>query len=144
MTKDSTARRPLPEVTDENRHHWSGSADGFQVLRCDACRQWMLPPAPVCRYCRIGSPMPETVSGNAQIVSWTVNHQAWIPGMDVPFVVVVIAPAEQQDLRLLTNLVDEHGAPVRSADGLQIGTPIRLTFQQVADDVSLPQSVIAP
>lgn len=139
-----SAARPLPLVTDDNRHHWSGSAQGWSVLRCVACRRWLLPPAPVCRHCHADGPVPEPVSGDARLLSWTLNVQPWLPGMEVPFVVVLLALDEQDDLRLLTDLLDADGNMVRTTDGLFIGAPLRLVFEQVADDVALPQAVLAP
>ncbi|WP_218000646.1 Zn-ribbon domain-containing OB-fold protein [Nocardia higoensis] len=135
--------RPLPLVTDDNRHHWSGSAQGWSVLRCGSCRRWLLPPAPVCRHCHADGPVPEPVSGDARLLSWTLNVQPWLPGMAVPFVVVLLALAEQDDLRLLTDLLDAEGNMVRTTEGLYVGAPLKIVFEQVADDVALPQATLA-
>jgi len=135
--------RPLPLVTDDNRHHWSGSAAGWSVLRCRECRTWLLPPAPVCRRCHADGPVPEPVSGKATLLSWTLNVQPWLPGVEVPFVVVLLALAEQDDLRLLTDLLDAEGNMVRTTEGLAVGAPLRLVFERVAEDVTLPQATLA-
>ena len=33
---------------------------------------------------------PEAVSGRARVVSFTVNHQPWMPGPDLPYVVAIV------------------------------------------------------
>ena len=62
--------------------------------------------------------------------SFTVNHQQWIPGSD-PYVIGLVTIAEQDDVRLTTNLVD--CAP----DDVRIGMAVEVTFEQ-AEDVWLP------
>jgi hypothetical protein len=74
--------------------------------------------------------VPEPVSGTGVVHSFTVNHQQWIPGSD-PYVIGLVTIAEQDDVRLTTNLVDV--AP----DDVRIGMPVDVTFEQ-ADDVWLP------
>lgn len=71
------------------------------------------------------------VSGRATLASFTVNHQAWIPGSD-PYVVAWVAIVEQPDVRLTTNLVG-----VAEAD-LRIGMPLEVIFVAEGDGIFLP------
>ena len=59
--------------------------------------------------------------------SYTVNHQPWIPGFDPPYVIAIVTIAEQDDVRLTTNLVN--CAP----DEVRIGMPVRVTFEHRED-----------
>ncbi len=123
---------PLPALDDENRFFWTAGADGeLRFLRCQDCRCFIHPPRPRCAVCRGENLSPESVSGRATIASFTVNHQAWTPGMEVPFVVAIVELPEQPGLRLMTNLV---GCAPEAA---RIGMPVRVCFEQ-HEDVWLP------
>src|SRR5206468_972462 len=74
----------------------------------------------------------EAVSGRATVVSYTVSHQRWMPGMEVPYAIGLVELVEQADLRLTTNIVG--CAP----DAVEIGMPVRVTFRDVSDEIALP------
>lgn len=124
--------RVLPTLDDTNRHFWTGGAHGeLRILRCARCRTWVHPPAPVCPACLATDLAPEATSGRAIVHTYTVNHQAWYPGLDPPYVVAIVELPEQEGLRLTTNIVG--CAP----DDVSIGMPVRVTFEPY-DDVWLP------
>jgi uncharacterized OB-fold protein len=132
----STAERPdfriLPGVGDDNGFFWTSGADGrLRFLRCQACGYWIHPPSPLCPMCHSRDVVPEAVGGRAEVHTFTVNHQAWIPGFDPPYVVAIVELPEQEGLRLTTNLVGV--AP----DEVRIGLPVTVVFEQW-DDVWLP------
>jgi uncharacterized OB-fold protein len=59
-----------------------------------------------------------------------VNHQQWIPGSD-RYVVGLVTIAEQDDVRLMTNVVD---CP---EDELRVDMDVEVSFEQ-HEDVWLP------
>jgi uncharacterized OB-fold protein len=123
--------RVLPRLDDTNRFFWSAGAEGvLRLLRCGRCRRYVHPPAPRCPYCLEGRLAPEPVSGRGELHSFTVNHQQWIPG-DGPYVIGLVTLAEQDDVRLMTNVVD-----CDEAD-LEVGMAVEVTFEQ-HEDVWLP------
>ena len=125
------AVRLLPRLDNANRFFWTSGEDGrLRFLRCGACRRYVHPPVPRCPYCLEGPLVPEPVSGRAVVHSFTVNVQQWIPGSD-PYVIGLVTIAEQDDVRLTTNLVD--CAP----EDVHIGMAVDVTFEH-ADDVWLP------
>ena len=98
--------RILPAVTPENSHFWRGGADGeLRILRCSDCGYWIHPPVPVCPNCLSRNLAPQATSGRATVHTYTVNHQAWIPTLDPPYVVAIVELPEQDGLRLTTNIV---------------------------------------
>jgi uncharacterized OB-fold protein len=128
----TTPSRILPRVTDDNRFFWTSGADGrLRFLRCDECGRLVHPPSPVCPECLSKKLTPDAVSGRAIVATFTVNHQAWIPGFDPPYVVAIVEIDEQPDVRLMTNVVG--CAP----DDVRIGMPVQVCFEQ-HDDVWLP------
>jgi len=128
----SAAPRPLPLVTDQTRHFWTGGAQGrLQMLRCEACGWYLHPPAPICPQCLSRRLSVQTLSGLGTVASFTVNHQAWRPDLKLPYVVAIVELDEQKALRLTTNIVN---CPV---DAVHIGQRVRVRFEQ-HEDVWLP------
>ncbi len=124
--------RVLPKVTPLNEHFWTGGRDGaLRFLRCEACRTLVHPPQPRCPGCLESGLVPDTVSGRATVATFTVNHQAWLPGQDEPYVIAIVEIDEDPSVRLTTNLVN--CAP----DQVRIGMPVRAVFEE-REDVWIP------
>ena len=121
--------RILPEITDRNRHFWQGGRDGeLRFQRCRECGYYLHPPGVVCPKCLSKDIGIEAVSGRAEVVAVTVNHQEWMPGPEVPFVLAIVGLPEQDGLRLTTNIVN--CAP----EAVTIGMPVQVTFEAHPDD----------
>ncbi len=120
--------RILPAVTPENEHFWRGGADGeLRILRCSDCGYWIHPPGPVCPNCLSRNVAPQATAGVATVHTFTVNHQAWIPTLDPPYVVAIVELPEQEGLRLTTNIV---GIP---PEDVTFDMAVRVTFEEYAD-----------
>jgi uncharacterized OB-fold protein len=116
--------RVLPALDDDNRFFWTSGADGrLRLLRCQSCSTYIHPPLPECPSCSGRDLRAEAVSGRGEIFSFTVNHQPW-DGDPEPYVIALVALAEQDGLRLTTNIV---GAGV---DEIRIGAPVQVQFEQ--------------
>ncbi|TCM19549.1 hypothetical protein EDF56_103192 [Novosphingobium sp. PhB165] len=123
--------RKLPALEPETAFFWTSGADGMmRIQRCVACRTWQHPPLPRCATCGSEQLAPEPVSGKGQVISYTVNYEAWLPGLPVPFVLAAVELAEQTGLHVLANL---DGPPAAA----RIGLPVRVRFEQ-HEDVWLP------
>jgi uncharacterized OB-fold protein len=124
--------RILPKVTPGNEHFWKGGAEGeLRFLRCQDCKYYIHPPSPLCPECLGKNLAVEAVSGRAHVLTYTINHQPWIPGVPLPYAIAIVEIVEQKGLRLMTNIVD---CPI---DEIEIGMPVRVRFEQ-HDDVYLP------
>ena len=124
---------PLPAIEPETKAFWEACREGrLAMLRCQACRWIIHPPRPVCSRCRSRDVAQEDLSGRATVVTYTINHQRWMPGLEVPYVIGVVELAEQRGLRLTTNLVNV--AP----EAVTIGMPVRVLFRKMTDEISLP------
>ena len=124
--------RILPRVHDDNEFFWTSGEDGqLRFLRCGSCGYWIHPPSPICPICHSKEVAPEPVSGTGVLHTYTVNRQAWLPGFDPPYVVAIVELAEQEGLRLTTNIV---GIP---ADDVRIGMEVEVLFEH-HEDVWLP------
>jgi len=123
--------RLLPRLDDGNRFFWTAGAEGaLRFLRCDGCGQYVHPPVPRCPYCLEATLAPAEVSGRGTVHSFTVNHQPWFPEAD-DYIVGLVTIAEQDDVRLTTNLVD------CDAGEVTVGMEVEVTFEH-SDDVWLP------
>jgi len=79
--------RILPKLTDLNRGFWTGGEQGeLRFLRCQDCGYYNHPPTPLCPICHSKHLASEAVSGKATLFTYAVNHQPWMPGPELPFV----------------------------------------------------------
>ncbi len=123
--------RVRPALDDANRFFWTSGADGvLRFLRCAACGYYLHPPAPRCPHCGSTELAPEAVSGRGEVFTFTVNHQSW-DGSTEPYVIAIVALAEQDDLRLTTNIVD------CDVGDVAIGQPVEVVFEE-RDDIWWP------
>ena len=124
--------RPLPELTPWTSWFWTSGEDGqLRIQGCTDCGTLVHPPAPICPTCRSRSSEPTTVSGRGTIVGYTVNQHQWLPDMEPPYAIAVVALAESADVRLTTNIVG------CDPDDVHIGQQVSVRFEQY-DDVWLP------
>jgi hypothetical protein len=65
------------------------------------------------------------------VYALTLNHQPWYPGWSLPYVVAIVQLDEQEDLRLLTNIVGG------GAESVHIGDRVQVRFEE-HENVALP------
>lgn len=128
----SAEGRPLPQVSLASADFWHSGSDGvLRISQCHDCDRFFHPPLPICPECRSRNVGLTPTSGKATVVGFSVNHQSWLPNFPPPYVVAVVALAEDDRARLTTNLVDV--AP----DDIHIGMRVRVRFEQ-HDDIHIP------
>jgi uncharacterized OB-fold protein len=121
-------RNHLPALTAENTFFWRAGERGvLRFMRCRACGHYVHPPLPICSICKCRDVRDEPVSGRGTVVSYTINHQVWEPGLEAPYVIGIVEMEEQSGLRLTTNIVNCDVAAVA------IGLKVRVLFEQCAD-----------
>ena len=124
--------RILPRVTEANEHFWCGGREGeLRFLRCQPCGHYLHPPAPLCPDCLGKDLQAEAVSGRATVLTFTLNHQPWVPSADHPYAIAIVEIDEQPGLRLMTNIV---GCP---AESVHVGMRVRVVFEE-HEDVFMP------
>ena len=115
-----------------NEHFWRGGADGeLRFLRCQDDGTYVHPPAPICPECLGKNVSPEAVSGCATVLTYTLNHQQWVPAPDHPYCIAIVELEEQPGLRLMTNVVN---CP---AEDVRIGMAVKVLFEE-HEDVFIP------
>lgn len=124
--------RTLPAIDKDNAAFWTWGKQGrLAIHRCTDCGHYVHPPVPFCPACEGRHVAPEAVSGRGHIVTFTINHKVWVPGLPVPYVLALVAIAEQADVRLACNIVDCDPKDVR------FGMPVEVVFE-AAGELSIP------
>lgn len=127
-SENAPPSRALP-VTDLDTHgFWTSGRDGvLRIHRCQECAYYIHPPVRFCPRCESRKVAPEVVSGKGFVETFTINHQPWVPGLKVPYVLALVRIAEQDDVRLATNI--ERCDPA----AVTMDMPVRVFFEQVED-----------
>ena len=125
---------PIPEFDAEP--FWQAcQRQELCMQRCTECGRWRWTPTPWCDACQSSQYAWERLSGRGTVHTWTVVthavHPAAVPR--VPYVVVEVRLAEQEDLYLISNLIDV--AP----EDISMDMPVEVTFVDHPYGGKLPQ-----
>ncbi|MCB2072224.1 MAG: OB-fold domain-containing protein [Novosphingobium sp.] len=130
----SPPERKLPALTRETEAFWTGGKDGqLLIQRCSQCGTYQHPPLPMCSTCRTETVAPAQVSGKGRVKTYTVNHQAWLPGLTEPFAIAAIELDEQPELYVFSNILAQ-------PDAVRSGMRVKVSFEN-HEDVWLPMFV---
>ena len=130
--------KPVPAITAEMRPFFEAAArNELRIQRCTACGTHRFPARAICSECLSLESEWVPVSGRGEIFSFNVMHQVYHPGFagEVPYAVVVVKLAE--GTKMISNLVGV------SPQDIRIGMPVRVVFERISDDVTLPKFVAA-
>ena len=135
---------PLPLIDSTTAPFWEATLRGeLRMQTCASCGGMRFPPRPMCPRCGSLEYEWRLVSGRGAVWSFVVPHPPLLPAFMplAPFNVVVVALDEGSALRMVGNLVASPDGPINEIDPgtIQIGQPVRVVFQRVADDVALPR-----
>lgn len=126
--------RPIPAVTAEMRPFYEAARRGELVVqRCRGCGAFRFPARALCSECLAIEAEWTPVSGRGEVYSFNVMHQVYHPGFaaEVPYAVVLVKLAEGP--KLISNLVGIAPADIR------IGMPVRVVFEPLSDEITLPK-----
>jgi len=127
-----------PAVTEETREFWAAAAEGRLVAeRCAACGAESFPPRGACRACRGRQTASCPVTGAGVVYSLTVNYQRWLPGLAVPFCLVVVEFPRHPGVRVVGRL---RGCAPEEAF---IGMAVEVGFEPGPGGFAVPSFVAA-
>lgn len=133
MTQPAPPPRTLPAIDPDNREYWTRGRDGvLAIFRCHSCHAYVHPPIPFCSACETVEVSPQAVSGRGTVVTFTVNHKQWVPGLPVPYVLALVALEEAPEVRLVANIT--HCDPAE----VTFGMAVEVWFEP-AEDLWIPQ-----
>lgn len=132
---DATIGIP-PGVTEETEAFWAAAREGrLLVERCARCGAESFPPRGICRACRARTMTPAEVTGRGRVYSFTVNHQRWLPDLDVPYAVVLVEFVDHPGVRIAGRL--RGCAP----DDVVVGMAVDVGFEPGPGGVAVPSFV---
>lgn len=124
---------PKPQPAEEAEPFFEALREGRLIVqRCTTCRTLAHPPRAMCRDCQGVTFDWRTASGQGEVYSYVVTHQAIHPALVgyTPMATVEVALSEGP--HLTSNLVDV--AP----DDIEIGMSVEVVFEDVGDNTVLP------
>lgn len=125
--------RALPTPTPETQHYWDGAKAGeLRLQRCDACEHVYFPPRPFCPACSSRNVSVFRASGRGTLHSYVINHMK-TPGFEPPYAIAVVELEEGP--RLMSNILECPATP----EALVLDMPLEVTFEEVSDEITLPQ-----
>ena len=121
-----------PEITPAHEPFWNALREHrLEIQRCDRCGRFRFIPTELCPFC--GSPTATwtPVAGTGEVYTYTIVHRAPTPAYqeDAPYVIAHVTLDEGP--RMISTIVG--CAP----DDVEIGMRVEVTFDDVADDLTL-------
>ncbi|MDO9457817.1 Zn-ribbon domain-containing OB-fold protein [Nocardioides sp.] len=121
-----------PMVNRDSQFFWDGTRAGeLRIQVCNACGAKRFPPGPACQSCDAYDRGFEIASGEGTVFSFVVHRHPPVPGKELPIVIALV------DLDEGVRMVGEV-AGARSEGDLAIGDRLRVDFNRVDDDLTLP------
>jgi uncharacterized protein len=140
---------PLPSTDDPlDAPYWEAARRGELVVQtCRTCGRRRFPPRPMCPTCQSFEHAWAPLSGRGRIWSFVSPHPPLLPvfAQIAPYNVIIVELADDPSIRMVGNLVTAADGPINQVDPttIKIGTPVRVVFHSVDDDVSLARWVVA-
>ena len=131
-------QKPIPVASVESKPYWEGvRRHRLLIPSCGDCGHRWFPPSLLCPNCNSAHTAWTEASGRGKVFSYVVFHRVYHRGFatEVPYVVALIELEEGP--RMISNIV---GTP---PDAIACEMPVRVVFEDVAEDVTIPQFVVA-
>ena len=133
--KDIMIPEPLlmPVIEVEHSFFWESlSKNELRIQKCSKCAILRYPPNPMCSQCQFFEHSWELMSGNGEIFSYVVTHQPTHSAFRdrTPLATVIVELDEGP--RLVSNILNI------SPSEIKIGMKVRVVFQKMDDEITLP------
>lgn len=125
---------PLPQFTEETRPFWDSCKENvMKMQRCSNCAKFRFPPSVICPFCSSMDSSWQRVSGEGSLFSYVTYNRLYHKAFAsiLPYVVVLVELDEGP--RLISRL-----AKSQSCESLKCGAKVRVCFEKLNDDVTLP------
>ena len=136
MAQEAAYQKPIPAPDRFTEEFWAGASRHELVIqRCDQCGHYQHPPMPLCSQCHSRELSSVPVSGRGTVHTFTVTFHAVVPGFqdEVPYAVGLIELEEQENLRVLSNIVQT------PPDQIKVGMPVEVVFDDIPNGMAIPK-----
>lgn len=123
-----------PMINRDSQFFWDGAqAKELRIQSCGACGALRHPPGPTCPACGAFDRHHVVASGLGTVFSYVIHRHPPVPGKELPIVLALIDLDE--GVRMVGEVppVDGH-----SAEDLAIGDRVRVDWQVIDDELTLP------
>lgn len=123
----------VPSPTPDTQPFWDALHEGrFVLQRCADCGTVRHYPRPVCESCYSMNAAWMEASGRGAVHSWTITHYAFHPGFkgDLPYTLLTVDLEEGVRMQAQARGIDP--------SALRVGLPVKVGFERVKDDLTLP------
>jgi uncharacterized OB-fold protein len=118
-------------VNRDSAFFWDGTAVGeLRIQVCNTCDTLRFPPGPTCPDCGVFDRGHVVATGRGTVFSYVVHRHPPVPGKELPLVIALIDLDE--GVRMVGEVVDV------ADDEVEIGMPLRVGFNRVDDELTLP------
>lgn len=127
-------KKPVPAITPDMKPFFDAAKRHELVMqRCRQCGVHRFPAREICSQCLSRAAEWVRVSGVGEVFSYNVMHQIYHPGFaaEVPYAVVLVRL--EDGAKMNSNLIG-----VQPHD-IKIGMPVRVVFEDITDEVTLPK-----
>jgi uncharacterized OB-fold protein len=128
----------VPSPTPDTQPYWDGlNENRLRLQRCADCKTVRHYPRPVCPSCYSMNAEWIDASGRGAVHSWTITHYAFHPGFkgDLPYALLTVDLEEGVRMQAQARGID--------AAALRVGLPVKVAFERVKEDLTLPVFVAA-
>lgn len=132
--------KELPElsVTREGEPYWEAAREERLVIQhCVSCEEFVFPPRCACPYCLSSDLEWTETAGTGTVYTYSTVHVPPSPAWedDVPYTLAVVLLDE--GVYIFTEITN------CESDEVELRKPVKVTFEHVTDDVTLPKFELA-
>lgn len=123
-----------PMVNRDSAYFWEGTQQReLRIQKCNACGALRHPPGPACQQCDAYDRGYVVAAGTGTVFSYVVHRHPPVPGKELPIVIALIDLDE--GVRMVGEVAD---VPPEGEGAIEIGTRLRVDFNRVDDELTLP------
>ena len=127
-------QKPLPIIDEDNAPYWEYcKKHELRMQKCEGCGHIRFPVSILCPKCHSMNAVWTKLSGRGKVFSYIVFRVPYLESYkdDIPYTVAIIQLEEGP--RMESNLIVPDGEDIR------IDMPVKVFFDDVTDEVSLPK-----
>jgi uncharacterized protein len=126
--------KAIPVPDEETEFYWKAAKNHeLMIQKCNKCGKYQHPPRGRCIYCHSTDVAPAKVSGKGKVFTFGIMHLGVVLGFkdSVPYNTTWVLLDE--GVRIVCNLQE-----CKNED-IYIGMPVEVCFQDITEEVTLPQ-----
>jgi len=133
----------LPFVDDVCEPFWAGCREGvLRIQQCPDTQRLIFPPRPGNPWSPRSKPTWTEVEGKGTIWSFVEPHPPLMLDFTerAPYTVISVALDTDPSIRLIGNLLKDEDGDINdyAYEDLEIGTPVKVLFRKMSDEITLP------